>query len=478
MSDLYLEPYVEIASGNNSSELVEPIVAIGTRTRLREDEVEHIVRPMNALSVLDRQRFFNAGASMGIEEFMHLSSGMNRQVSDDILQHILGCVYDNSSDQLSPVFVNNSCEPVPGDIRISTDIDSFAYVSSDLPLKHSCTLDIRPPYSSSYTTDTGVAWSHERYTNDVKVGVHKISNVQFLHSERLQVAIFFPGIYREMVQTESARPSYFIPVLYHERFVNMVLLPALDIIFDTSVVPVPLDYQSAADFGLGKGISLSMEEVSQLISAMRGILSRNSSLSAIFGDFFFVTWGMGMKSRFVADENFVHALSSQGFIWDKMDLSNLYLDLGINFASPQLGLTGLWSTGERKDFQSILELLFEDESFHKSMYRHDPFCGHSGIGGFKYGNRKSGFIRVSAYSHAKQPFYSRSTYGERHGKDFDADDVFKVSPGFIKHVARMKHCLSLMKYKSYGVRLEVRFTANHWDALYNQDGCTFDAVGL
>lgn len=31
----------------------------------------------------------------------------------------------------------------------------------------------------------------------------------------------------------------------------------------------------------------------------------------------------------------------------------------------------------------------------------------------------------------------------------------------------MKHCLSLMKYKSYGVRLEVRFTANHWDALYN-----------
>lgn len=237
-----------------------------------------------------------------------------------------------------------------------------------------------------------------------------------------------------MVQTEGAHPSHYIPALYHEKFVNLVLLPALDIIFDTSVVPVPLDYQSAADFGLGKGITLSMEEVSQLISAMRGILSRNSSLSAIFGDFFFVTWGMGMKSRFVGDENFVHALSSQGFIWDKMDLSNLYLDLGINFASPQLGLTGLWSTGERKDFQSILELLFEDESFHKSMYRHDPFCGHSGIGGFKYGNRKSGFIRVSAYSHAKQPFYSRSAYGERHGKDFNADDVFKVSPGFIKHV--------------------------------------------
>ncbi|KAG1138870.1 hypothetical protein G6F37_007299 [Rhizopus arrhizus] len=174
------------------------------------------------------------------------------------------------------------------------------------------------------------------------------------------------------------------------------------------------------------------------------------------------------RSRFFERENFVHALSSQGFIWDNMVLNNLYLDLGINFASPQRGLTGLWSTGEGKDFQPILEWLFDDTSFHKSMCRHDPSCGHLGIGGFKYGNRKSGLIRASAYSHCKQPFYSRSTYGERHGKDFNADEVFKVSPGFIKHVSKMKHCLSLMKYRAYGVRLEVRFTASHWDVLYDR----------
>ncbi|KAG0806593.1 hypothetical protein G6F16_010760 [Rhizopus arrhizus] len=468
MSDLYLEPYVEIISRNESGEFVEPFVEISSRTRSREDEVEHIVRPINALSVLDRQRFFNAGGSMGIEEFMHLSSGTNRQVSDDIFQYMLGCIYDNTSEQLSPVFVNNSCTHVPGNIGISTDIDSFAYVSSDLPLKNACTLDFRPSYSSSYANDTGVTWCHERYTNNVKVGVHKISNVQFLHSEKLLVAIFFPGIYQEIVQTEGARPSYFMPAHYHEKFVNLVLLPALDIIFDTSVVPVPLDYQSAADFGLGKGITLSMEEVSQLISAMRGVLSRNSSLRGIFGDFFFVTWGMGMKSRFAGEETFVHALSSQGFIWDNMDLNNLYLDLGINFASPQRGLTGLWSTGEGNDFQPILELLFDDRTFHKRMYRHDPFCGHLGIGGFKYGNCKSGLIRASAYSHCKQPFYSRSTHGERHGKDFNADEVFKLSPGFMKHVTKMKHCLSLMKYRTYGVRLEVRFTASHWHVLYDR----------
>jgi hypothetical protein len=36
MSDLYLEPYVEIVSQDNSSEFVEPFVEISTRTRSRE----------------------------------------------------------------------------------------------------------------------------------------------------------------------------------------------------------------------------------------------------------------------------------------------------------------------------------------------------------------------------------------------------------------------------------------------------------
>ncbi|KAG1369006.1 hypothetical protein G6F61_012702 [Rhizopus arrhizus] len=176
---------------------------------------------------------------------------------------------------------------------------------------------------------------------------------------------------------------------------------------------------------------------------------------------------MGMKSRFAGEETFVHALSSQGFIWDNMDLSNLYLDLGINFASPQRGLTGLWSTGEGKDFQPILELLFEDTNFHKSMYCHDPFCGHLGIGGFKYGNCKSGLIRASAYSHCKQPFYSRSSYGERHGKDFNADDVFKVSPGFIKHVVSEYFIINQLQVHTnwYKSKALSSFVENRLDSL-------------
>ncbi|KAG1304966.1 hypothetical protein G6F64_008756 [Rhizopus arrhizus] len=75
-------------------------------------------------------------------------------------------------------------------------------------------------------------------------------------------------------------------------------------------------------------------------------------------------------------------------------------------------------------------------------------------------------FRVTAYSHSKEPFYRRSAMGERHGEDFQPDEVLKVSPHFMKHVKKIKHCLSLMKSKSYGVRLEVRFTANNWDTLY------------
>ena len=32
----------------------------------------------------------------------------------------------------------------------------------------------------------------------------------------------------------------------------------------------------------------------------------------------------------------------------------------------------------------------------------------------------------------------------------------------------MKHCLALMAFQSYGVRLEVRFKASSWDTLYNR----------
>ncbi|KAG1440091.1 hypothetical protein G6F55_013581 [Rhizopus delemar] len=115
MSDLYFEPYVTIVSRNNSSEFVDPIVAINTRTRLREDEAEHIVRPVNALSVLDRQRYFNSQASMGVEEFVDYPSNAGQQISNDIFKYILGCVYDGASDQLSPAFVDNMCETVHGE---------------------------------------------------------------------------------------------------------------------------------------------------------------------------------------------------------------------------------------------------------------------------------------------------------------------------------------------------------------------------
>ncbi|KAG1460290.1 hypothetical protein G6F46_004833 [Rhizopus delemar] len=174
------------------------------------------------------------------------------------------------------------------------------------------------------------------------------------------------------------------------------------------------------------------------------------------------------RSRFSERENFASALASQGFLWDHVDPNNLYLDLGVNFGSPQHGLSGMWSTGNSTNFRAIIDnFLAPEETFLSRKYRHDPFCNHLGIGGFKYSSPKSDFIRITAYSHSKEPFYRRSTMGERHGDDFQPDEVLRVSPHFIKQVKKMKYCLSLMKSSSYGVRFEVRFTADHWDVLYD-----------
>ena len=249
------------------------------------------------------------------------------------------------------------------------------------------------------------------------------------------MCICFPRVYEELVLTEGLSPSHHVPDHYHVQFVDLVLLPALNIVFDTSVVPVPLDYVSAAHSGMGKGIHISMQEFARLETAMRGILLRNSRLNSVFGDFFFVTWGMGIKSRFSEEETFIDALTSQGFIWDRVDLKNFYLDLGVNFGCPQRGLSGFWSTGDSTNFCAIVEkFLAANETFFPSKYRHDPFCDHLGIGGFKYANPKSDFIRVTAYSHSKEPFYRRSAVGERHGQDFQPGEVFKMSESFIKHI--------------------------------------------
>ena len=66
---------------------------------------------------------------------------------------------------------------------------------------------------------------------------------------------------------------------------NLALLPSLGIVFDTSVVPVPLDYESAAHSGLGKSMYISMKELGRLEKAMKGIPSHNSGLNSVFGDF-------------------------------------------------------------------------------------------------------------------------------------------------------------------------------------------------
>ncbi|KAG0781939.1 hypothetical protein G6F57_011920 [Rhizopus arrhizus] len=190
---------------------VTAIATITKRLTFLSDEAECIVRPDNVLSTLDRQRYFNSQASMGIEDFVDYSSNTSRQISNDIFHH-------------------------------------------GVPLRKSCGFIVRPLYSSSYISDTGVTWSHDVYTKNVSVDIQRNPNVQLLKTEKLQVCICFPRIYQELATTEGVSPSYHVPSNYHVQFVDLVLLPSLGIVFDNSVVPVPLDYEPAAHSGMGKSM--------------------------------------------------------------------------------------------------------------------------------------------------------------------------------------------------------------------------------
>lgn len=43
-------------------------------------------------------------------------------------------------------------------------------------------------------------------------------------------------------------------------------------------------------------------------------------------------------------------------------------------------------------------------------------------------------VSFAAYSYSKEQFYRISAFGERHGQDFQPDEVFKTSEIFMKHV--------------------------------------------
>ncbi|CAO3690785.1 unnamed protein product, partial [Rhizopus stolonifer] len=247
-------------------------------------------------------------------------------------------------------------------------------------------------------------------------------------------------------------------------FVDLVLIPALKSTFIESMVYIPSSYEGAAINGLGKVLKLNYRELKKLISNMRIEAANCGNASEKFDHFFFSTYGYGLKSRVDMNESFMDALSFVMFDWEKMDLSNLYLDYGINIGTIGNNKTGFLSTREDSNFSDIIKVFYgDDHDIYARGYRHDMFCHLKTLGGFKYQPKKHDIIiMMQAYSLSKGAFYSHNNTSERQGLDVDPDSVFHLSSKMDSFVDKVKHELPYMQESSYGVRLEFRVKASLW----------------
>jgi hypothetical protein len=66
--------------------------------------------------------------------------------------------------------------------------------------------------------------------------------------------------------------------------------------------------------------------------------------------------------------------------------------------------------------------------------RYDPFIFNSNLGGFKYKNYKHDILLMQAYSLSKEDLYQRGS-ADRHGKDFDPNEILIMSKGLVNFVA-------------------------------------------
>lgn len=138
------------------------------------------------------------------------------------------------------------------------------------------------------------------------------------------------------------KSTYYISSQDHKMFVNLVLIPALKTTFDESLVYIPSSFEGAAINGLGKTFRLNYRELQKLVSNMRIEAANCGNASEKFNDFFFTTYGYGLKSRMGLEESFMDALSYIMFDWEKMDLSRFYLDYGINIGTKAHNKTGFF----------------------------------------------------------------------------------------------------------------------------------------
>lgn len=119
-----------------------------------------------------------------------IPSAYSGRMNSEVIQFLLGSSYPVTKNQNSALFVSNFCAPFATPLNFSCDIDSYAYVGTNIPVLRTLGLVLRPVYTKSYRHNTGVIWSSKKYTNNIATGVHTIPNIHFLDSQDISVSFF------------------------------------------------------------------------------------------------------------------------------------------------------------------------------------------------------------------------------------------------------------------------------------------------
>jgi hypothetical protein len=111
---------------------------------------------------------------------------------DVLVTHFLaGYKYNVDECLMIPLCVHSASDIFVESAPLSCDVDSFAYVGYQVPIRAVFGLVFRPAYYYSFKANRGVTWSHPQYTANVEVPANKVPNFHFLKNDRVNVGYIY-----------------------------------------------------------------------------------------------------------------------------------------------------------------------------------------------------------------------------------------------------------------------------------------------
>lgn len=378
------------------------------------------------------------------------------------------------------VDINLALDEMPDvDVKVSLDIDSIIWVTHDLRFKKSVNLVI----GITYNQPAPISKHNHVYVNILPprsecqagrphpplcVGLHALPHMRFLQigdgAGSLNTYIFFPRMKHK--GEHSNRSISILPPLIQRHFIESVLLPALSSVSSDAAAPY-INY-TLRDFSYKarqpnqptlKSIPIHPEAMKNLQKKMRDIICENEEDLGMFGSFFFVTDGRGLKlwtMEGVEHEDPLSALKSQTsrLDWEYMlerEHGELLLDLGISFtpSTPDnKGVVGLWKLDALHASYAIAG--YCSPTIHHSCTLRD------------YGNLQAE-MRLGRRQHTHFAF--RQSYNlafevvRQPGRQLticSEPAAYQAGHAYTTQVSELLDVFNRAKGKSYGVREEIR----------------------